>query len=376
MLGVEPGGIGSEHPVNLGQYRAPVTTFGSDNHAGAHPEVLAAVAEASTGHAPGYGDDPWTTRAVELLRAELGEQAQVALAFNGTGANVVGLSALLRPWEHVICTAMSHVNVDETGAPERILGSKLVPVPSTDGKLTPAIAAAGAWGAGVVHHTQPRVVLMSQSTELGTVHTPVEVRALADWAHERGMLLYVDGARIANAAVSCGASLRELVTEAGVDALSFGATKNGAIGAEAVVIVNPALVDAGRALPFARKSTTQLASKMRFVSAQFIALLEDGLWRRNAEHANAMARRLQAAVRDVPGVRITQSVDANAIFAVIPRAVIAPLAERWHFYTWDEAAAEVRWMCAWDTTPEQVDAFAADIAATVSAAPAAAPAGT
>lgn len=339
------------------------TSFGSDNHAGAHPDVLAAIAEANAGHAPGYGDDAWTARAVELLRRELGEHVDVALTFNGTGANVVGLSTLLRPWEHVICSRMSHVNVDETGAPERITGSKLVIVDTPDGRLTPELAAPGYWGSGVVHHTQPRVVLISQSTELGTVHSPAQVRAIADWAHAHDMLLYVDGARIANAAVSCGVSLRELITDSGVDAISFGGTKNGALGAEAVVLLNPGL--SGRQLPFARKSTTQLASKMRFVAAQFVALLEGDVWRSNAEHANAMARRLAAAVSGIAGVRITQSVDANAVFAVIPHAAIAPLAERWHFYTWDPAANEVRWMCAWDTTAEQVDAFAADIAATV-----------
>lgn len=342
-------------------------SFGSDNHAGAHPEVLAAMIEANEGHVPAYGADDWTKRATDLLRRELGDHVQAYLAFNGTGANVMGLQALLRPWEHVICTSTSHINVDETGAPERMLGSKLFDLPTPDGKLTPAIAEAGRFGEHDVHHTQARVVLISQSTELGTIYTPDEVRALADWAHERDLYLYMDGARISNATAALGVSLRAITTDVGVDVLSFGGTKNGAMNAEAVCLLNPDLAQQAKDLPFIRKSMTQLMSKMRFSAAQFVALLDDGLWRRNAEHANAMARRLEAAVADIPGVRITQPVQANGVFAEIPAEAIAPLSDRWHFYVWDATRNEVRWMCAWNTTPEQVDEFAADIRATVSA---------
>lgn len=342
-------------------------SFGSDNHAGAHPEVLAAMIEANEGHVPAYGADDWTKRATDLLRRELGDHVQAYLAFNGTGANVMGLQALLRPWEHVICTSTSHINVDETGAPERMLGSKLFDLPTPDGKLTPAIAEAGRFGEHDVHHTQARVVLISQSTELGTIYTPDEVRALADWAHERDLYLYMDGARISNATATLGVSLRAITTDVGVDVLSFGGTKNGAMNAEAVCLLNPDLAQQAKDLPFIRKSMTQLMSKMRFSAAQFVALLDDGLWRRNAEHANAMARRLEAAVADIPGVRITQPVQANGVFAEIPAEAIAPLSDRWHFYVWDATRNEVRWMCAWNTTPEQVDEFAADIRATVSA---------
>ena len=350
---------------NLEQYGSPVISFGSDNHAGAHPDVMAAINAANVGHAPAYGADDWTQRAVDLLRRDLGDQVQAFLSFNGTGANVMGLQSLLRPWEHIICTSTSHIIVDETGAPERMLGSKLFDLATPDGKLTPAIAEAGRFGEHEVHHTQAKVVLISQSTELGTIYTPEEVRALADWAHERNLYLYMDGARIANAAAALGTSLRAITTDVGVDVLSFGGTKNGAISAEAVCILNPALAQQAADLPFIRKSMTQLMSKMRFSSAQLVALLEDGLWQRNAEHANAMARRLEAAVADIPGVNITQRVQANGVFAQIPVAALEPLADRWHFYTWDATRNEVRWMCAWNTVPEDVDAFAADIRATV-----------
>ena len=342
-------------------------SFGSDNHAGAHPAVLEAIGRANVGHMPAYGADPWTDQAVALLRRELGDHVEAFLAFNGTGANVMGLQSLLRPWEHVICTSTAHVNVDETGAPERMLGSKLFDLPTPDGKLTPAIAEAGRFGEHDVHHTQARVVLISQTTELGTLYTPDEIRALADWAHERDLFLYMDGARIGNAAAALGTSLRAITTDAGVDVLSFGGTKNGAISAEAVCVLNPALAGRAADLPFIRKSMTQLMSKMRFSACQFVALLEDGLWRANAEHANAMAQRLAQAVQDIPGVQLTQPVQANGVFAQIPAAAIAPLSDRWHFYTWDATRNEVRWMCAWNTAPEDVDAFAADIRETVSA---------
>jgi threonine aldolase len=334
--------------------------FASDNHAGALPEVLDAVARANVGHAVSYGGDEWTARVEELFRSEFGRDARVALVFNGTGANVVGLQALCRPFEAVVCASTAHLNVDECGAPERVAGLKLLPIDSPDGKLTPPLVESRLVRFGDEHAVQPRVVSITQSTELGTVYTVDEVRALADQAHARGMLLHVDGARLANAAAALGVSLAAATTEAGVDVVSFGGTKNGLLLGEAVVFLRSGL---GGDVAFLRKQSMQLASKMRFIAAQFEVLLADSRWLRPAAHANAMAERLAAALGGVEGVEITQPVQANAVFAVIPREATERLQERWHFYVWDERTGEVRWMCSWDTTEEDVDAFAEDVRA-------------
>jgi threonine aldolase len=336
-----------------------VKGFASDNYAGAHPEVLAAVADANTEHAVSYGDDPWTARAEELLREHFGEQASSFLVFNGSAANVLSFRALCRPWESVICAAGAHINVDEGGAPERIAGVKLHALSSMDGKLTPDCIATQLHRTGDEHAVQPRVVSVTQSTELGTRYSPHELHALAHFAHERGLLLHVDGARLANAAAALDVSLRAITTDVGVDVVSFGGTKNGLLLGEAVVFLTPGLDDG---FSYLRKQTLQLASKGRFLAAQFVALLEGDLWLRGAAHANAMAQRLTAAVLEVPGVRITQPVQANGIFAILPPSATAQLQRDWRFYTWDEETGEVRWMCSWDTTPEEVDAFAAAIA--------------
>jgi len=330
----------------------------SDNYSGAHPEVLAAMVSANADHAPAYGSDPVTQRALEAFRQHLGDHVEVFEVFNGTGANVTGLQALMRSWEAVVCASTAHVNVDEGGAPERLLGSKVIDIPTADGKLAPQDIEALQWRQGDVHQSQPRVVLITQSTEYGTVYTPEEIRAIADAAHARGLTLYLDGARIANAAASLGVPLRAITTDAGVDAMSFGGTKNGAIGAEAVVLLNPGL-GVSAALGHIRKQYMQLSSKMRFASAQFIALLETDLWQRNASHANAMARRLAQAAEQLPGVRITQRVQANAVFAVLPKDSIAALQQHTPFYVWDEQAGEVRWVCSWDTTEDDIDSFIA-----------------
>jgi threonine aldolase len=340
-------------------YAGPVKGFASDNYAGAHPEVLAAVAAANAEHAGAYGADPWTARALELLRGHFGEQARAYLVFNGSAANVLSLRALCRPWESVVCATGAHVNVDEGGAPERIAGVKLQALPTIDGKLTPELVASQLGRIGDEHAVQPRVVTVSQSTELGTRYSPYELSALAHLAHERGLLLHVDGARLANAAAALDVPLRAITTDVGVDAVSFGGTKNGLLLGEAVVFLRPGL-DEGFA--YLRKQTLQLASKGRFLGAQFVALLEGDLWQRSAAHANAMAARLAAALLDVPGVRVTQPVQANAVFAVIPRSAAAELQRDWRFYTWNEEIGEMRWMCSWDTTPAEVDAFAAAIA--------------
>jgi threonine aldolase len=327
--------------------------FGSDNHAGALPEVLAAIAAANEGHAGSYGHDAWTARMEERFRAAFGEHARVFPVFNGTGANVVCMRAMCAPWEGVVCAATSHMNVDECGAVERVAGRKLLTVPTPDGKLTPELVQSRLVRLGDEHAVQPRVVSLTTPTELGTLYTLDELRALRDHAHANELLLHVDGARLANAAAALGVSLGELAE--GVDALSFGGTKAGLLFGEAVVLLRPGLADGALYL---RKQTLMLASKQRFLAAQLDALLEDDRWRAAAGHANAMAARLAERVAGVPGVRLTQPVEANAVFAVLPPGAAEALQREWTFYTWDEATREVRWMCAWDTTEEDVDAFA------------------
>jgi threonine aldolase len=339
--------------------------FASDNYAGVHPDVMAAIAAANVDHAVSYGDDPWTARFEAAIRREFGEQARAFPVFNGTAANVLSLQALMRPYEAVICASTAHINVDECGAPERYLGSKLLDTPTPDGKLTPALVEEQARGFGDQHHVQPRVVSIAQSTELGTVYAPDEIRAIAGAAHGLGLLLHVDGARVANAAAALGTSLRALTTDLDVDVLSLGGTKIGAMGAEAVVFLKPQLAER---FPFWRKQAMQLASKMRFVSAQLEALLTDELWPRNASHANAMAARLAAGVADIDGVELTRPVQANGVFAILPPPATAALQPEWPFYVWDGTTGEVRWMCSWDTTPEEVDGFVEAVRHAVAAA--------
>jgi threonine aldolase len=333
--------------------------FASDNYAGVHPEVLTALAEANGGHQVSYGDDVYTERLQQVVRAHFGGPAVAYPVFNGTGANVVALQALLSRWEAVVCADTAHIHCDEGGAPEKMAGLKLLTVPTPDGKLTPALVERQAWGFGDEHRAQPAAVSITQSTELGTVYTPDEVAALAAQAHELGMALHVDGARLSNAAASLGVPLRAFTTDAGVDVVSLGGTKNGLLAAEAVVVLDPG---AATGLTYLRKTSMQLASKMRFFSAQLVALYEGDLWLRSAAHANEMARRLAEGVRDVPGVTITRPVQANAVFAVLPAEVAERLTKRFRFYTWDAHTGEVRWMCSFDTSEEDVDAFARAVA--------------
>jgi len=333
----------------------PERHFASDNNAPIHPDVLRAIGEANVGHVRAYGDDPWTKAMEERVREHFGRDALAFCAFGGTGANVLGLQALMKPHEAVLCAQGAHIDVDECGAPERYTGCKLIPIATPDGKLTPALVAARVRGVGDQHHVQPRVVAITQSTEVGTVYTPAEIRALADFAHSHAMFLHMDGARISNAAAALGASFRAITTDAGVDVLSFGGTKNGLMGAEAVVFTQG---QHAAEFKFLRKQGMQLASKMRFVSTQIATLLSNDLWKKNAEHANAMARRLAEQATAVKGVRLAYPVQANGVFAVLPRAWIAPLQARSFFYVWDEDASVVRWMCSFDTTAEDVDRFA------------------
>jgi threonine aldolase len=328
--------------------------FASDNYAGVHPAVLAAIAAANGGFAPAYGDDDWTLALQERMREVFGA-VDAFPVFNGTGGNVTALATVARPFEAVICAETAHINVDECGAPERFAGCKLVDLPTADGKLTPELLRGAIVGTGDQHRVQPRVVSITQSTELGTVYTPAETAALAEVVHASGMVLHVDGARLANATVALGVGLREITADCGVDVLTFGGTKNGLLGGEAVVFFRRDLAE--RYL-FVRKQGMQLASKMRFVSAQLLRLLEGDLWRETAGHANAMARRLAAAAGDVPGVRVAYPVQANAVFVTLPAAVRERLLEDYRFYAWDEHAGVVRWMCSWQTTPDDVDRLA------------------
>jgi threonine aldolase len=333
----------------------PKRGFASDNNATVHPEVLAAIARVNVGHAKGYGDDEHTRRAEAIFREHFGEQARTFLVFNGTGANVLCLRAACRPWSAVICADSAHLNVDECAAPEAIAGVKLLTAGAEHGRLTPALAESLIARVGDEHAAQPRVISISQATELGTLYTPAEIRELAELAHAHELVLHMDGARLTNAAAALDVPLRALCTDVGVDVLSFGGTKCGLLGVEAVVLLAPEL---GEGFEYLRKQSMQLASKMRFLAAQFEALLSGELWRRCAAHANAMASRLADALRGVPGLTITHPVQTNAVFATIPAAARHALHERFAFYDWDERTGEVRWMCSWDTTDEDVDAFA------------------
>jgi len=335
-------------------------SFGSDNHAGVHPAVLRAIVNANTGDAVAYGDDAWTGQAIAGLREVFGAD-DAFLVLNGSGANVLGLSLLLRRHEAVICAESAHINTDECGAPEQLLGTKLLQVPSADGKITPDQIAEKLSGRGDDHRSQPGVVAITQSTELGTCYTIAELRKIADFCHASDLRLYLDGARLANAATWIDCSLAELAEC--VDALSFGGTKNGAMGAEALIVMRSGLAaDA----PYLRKQVAQLTSKLRFVAAQFSALLQDDLWRANASHANAMARRLVEGAAAVDGVEIVYPVQANAVFARLSRQHIAALQRDWTFHVWDEQDSVVRWMTAFDTTEADVDAFLAAIRSTAS----------
>ncbi|HWM38248.1 MAG TPA: low specificity L-threonine aldolase [Streptomyces sp.] len=333
-----------------------VRGFASDNYAGTHPEILAALALANGGHQSAYGDDEYTAHLQQTIRSHFGARAEAFPVFNGTGANVISLQALTDRWGAVICAESAHINVDECGAPERVGGLKLLTVPTEDGKLTPELIDREAHGWDDEHRAMPQVVSITQNTELGTLYTVDEIRAICEHAHERGMKVHLDGARIANAAAALDVPMRAFTNAAGVDLLSLGGTKNGMIFGEAVIVLNP---DAVRAMKHLRKLSMQLASKMRFISVQWEALLSGDLWLRNARHANAMAQRLAEGVKSVDGVEILYPVQANAVFARLPHEVSERLQKRYRFYFWDEAAGDVRWMCSFDTAQEDVDGFLA-----------------
>lgn len=335
-------------------------SFGSDNHSGVSPEILAAIAAANVDHDLAYGDDQWTLRLDQLFKDTFGPQAKPYLVFNGTGANVLCIDAMCRSHEAVVCAETAHINVDECGAPQRIVGCRLLTVPTPCGKLTPDLVRTQLHGFGFEHHSQPKAISIAQPTELGTLYTPDEVRALADLAHEHGMYLHMDGARLANAAVALGKTFKELTTDCGVDCLSFGGTKNGMLMGESAVMLNPALdVD----LKYRRKQMAQLCSKMRFTAAQFEAYLSSGIWQRNARHSNAMAQRLLAGLQGLPRVEVVYPVQVNSVFVRLPREVWTALLDDYFFYDWDEADNVVRWMCSFDTTEADIEDFLAKLKA-------------
>ena len=333
-------------------------SFGSDNHSGICPEILKAIADANADHALAYGDDEYTQRLTARIRTHFGETASPYLVFNGTGANMLCIDTMCRSHEAVVCAETAHINVDECGAPQRIVGCRLLTVDTPDGKLTPALVRTRLHGFGFQHHSQPRAISITQPTELGTCYTLDEIRALADLAHEYNMYLHIDGARLANAAATLNCSLRALTTDAGADCVSLGGTKNGLLMGECAVILNPEL---DNQLPYRRKQMAQLGSKMRYMAAQMDRYLQDDLWRRNAEHSNAMAQRLYQAVKDLPVIRIVYPVEANSVFVQLARPIWTKLQEDYFFYDWIEDDNIVRWMCSFDTTQEDIDLFVAKL---------------
>jgi threonine aldolase len=333
-------------------------TFASDNYAGVHPEIMEALEKANHGHAASYGADEWTTRATKKFKDHFGDSIEVFFAYNGTGANVLGLQAITQSFHSVLCSELAHINVDESTAPEKFTGAKLIPVPTRDGKITPDDIAARILRIDDQHHPQAKVISISQSTEYGTVYTIDEIKALSALAKKHDLFLHMDGSRIANAAVSLQREFAAFTRDAGVDVLSFGGTKNGMMFGEAIIFFKPELA---RYFKFIRKQGMQLHSKMRFISAQFEALLTNDLWKRNAAWSNKMAKLLETELRKIPAVTITRPVDANGVFALIPPAIIPELQKHHFFYVWNDQTSEIRLMCSFDTLEEDIKSFTAKI---------------
>jgi len=330
--------------------------FASDNNSGVHPSIFRAMEKANIGHVVGYGDDPFTQNAINVFKEKFGKNTAVFFVFNGTGANVLSLSTVTQSYNSVICAETAHIQEDECGAPEKFTGCKLLPIEPVNGKLTTEAIQHHLIGFDFEHHSQPRVISISQVTEMGTVYQPEEIRVIADLAHKNNMLLHMDGARIANAAISLNLDFKEFTVDCGVDILSFGGTKNGLMMGEAVLFFNSALTLNTK---YIRKQSMQLFSKMRFVGAQFLAYFENNLWKETASHANKMAKLLESEIVKIPEIKITQPVAANGVFAVVPRKIIEPLQNKFFFYIWDEAKSEVRWMTSFDTTEKEIFEFVA-----------------
>ncbi len=328
--------------------------FASDNNSGVHPNILSALGMVNEGHTIAYGDDPYTQQAIDLFKREFGNQAEVFFVFIGSAANVLGLKAATQPYNAIICSETAHINVDECGAPERFTGCKLLTVSTPDGKLTPELVKKHMHGFGFQHHAQPKVISISQPTELGTLYSPKEIKELSKYAHANNMYLHMDGARIANAAAALQIPFADFTTKAGVDILSFGGTKNGMMYGEAIVFINPSLA---AEFMYTRKQGLQLASKMRYISAQFTAYLSNQQWKGTAVHANSMAKLLERELKQFSEIHITQPVDVNGIFAIVPHSIIEPLQKEFFFYVWDEDRNEVRWMTSWDTTEADIAEF-------------------
>ena len=329
-------------------------SFASDNYAGVHPKILKAISEANSEHASAYGADPWTGKLNEKIKDIFGAKAEAFPVFNGTGANIVALKAIVKSYESVLCSSCSHIYVDECGAAESLLGVRLIDVATTDGKLSPEKLKPFTLNYGNEHQTQSKILSLTQSTEHGTLYKISELEELKNFAKEKGMKVFVDGARLANAIASLGVSPRKMIEAAGADILTLGGTKNGLLMGELVVVLNPDLV---AEMKYYRKQLMQLSSKMRFLSAQFLAYLENDFWLENANLANTMAKKLCEELSAIPQIKISQNVEANAVFAKIPRKIVAPLQEEFPFYVWDEGTCEVRWMCSFDTTEKDVEAF-------------------
>jgi threonine aldolase len=339
--------------------------FASDNNAGVHPKILQAIASVNRGHTIAYGDDPYTAGAIRIIRKHFGDNTDVYFVFNGTAANVLGIKAITESYHSIICSDLAHLHVDECGAPEKYTGCKILTVESSNGKLTIEGIRRHMHGFGFEHHAQPKVISITQSTEMGRVYTISEIRKIAEFAHDHGLYLHMDGARIANAAVNLNCTFKQMTADAGVDVLSFGGTKNGMMFGEAIIFFHPNL---SKEFKYIRKQGMQLGSKMRFISVQFSALLSDDLWRHNARHANRMAKYLEEKVKKIPQIRITQPVEVNAVFAILPEQYIKKVQNEFFFYVWDENISEVRWMTAFDTEKEDIDKFSSFIEKTVSEA--------
>lgn len=330
--------------------------FASDNNSGVHPAIFKAMENANQGHVVGYGNDEYTQKAIQLFKERFGDDTEVFFVFNGTGANVLGLSTVTQSFHSIICAETAHIQEDECGAPEKFTGCKLIPVEPVNGKVTPEAVLPHLKGFDFEHHSQPGVISISQVTEMGTVYQPNEIIALADLAHKHNMFLHMDGARISNAAVSLDLDFRAFTRDCGVDVLSFGGTKNAMMLGEAVLFFNPKLTGLTK---YIRKQSMQLYSKMRFVGAQFQAYFENNLWKETASHANKMAKLLEKEIIQIPEITITEPVDANGIFAAVPPEIIKPLQEKFFFYMWNEQKSEVRWMTSWDTTEDEIFEFVA-----------------